>query len=253
MSTRDVERQLSAVLHRHAETAMIQTDTHEQHQQLQAGAAARAHRDRRGRAVGGAVAAAAVAVGVVWWSANLGEDQAQSGPAAPASLHGAEEVAQRFVEAFAAGDERAAASYVAAGATPWKGWRNDMHQRGAWAPAYFLQSCEEQFTSDAGTRVLCPFAYHILRSEELGLEPFGGSSVFNVLVAEDKVVSAAVFFDYEDSGQGELYEAILGWIEDNHQRAWVFMNSEDHTPAQQRREDELFEQYTREYVEANAP
>ena len=91
----------------------------------------------------------------------------------------AEEVATGFIEAYGAFDAEQAISYLADDAdlaamgvsTP-----REFRQLIAWLEAQgyqqFVGSCEELASSDAGTRLRCPFDFHSLRSDELGLGPF---------------------------------------------------------------------------------
>lgn len=247
MNTPQVERELIAILQRRAEDAMNMTDTQTELLELNAEIEGRNRRDRRRWAGGGLAAAAAVVAGFALWSGDPG-DQGTS-PAGETDHEAAVEVAESFLEAFAAGDEAGAESYVAAGVTPWEGWRNDLLDEGVWRPDYILQPCEEMFTSGAGTRVNCPYEYHALRSEELGLEPFG-NNVFTILVADEKVVSADPGQNAFSNGQSDLFEAMSAWMQENHPQAWEFIDRDRHTPAEEKRAFRLWEQYSQEYVDA---
>ena len=250
MNTQQVERELAAILQRRAEAAMNQTNTQTELLEFNAEVESRAKRDRRRWVAGGGLAAAAAVVaGFALWPGDGDDDR--SGPAGEPDQQSAEEVADGFVQAVADGDVDKAASYVAAGATPWEGWRADMREEGVGQQDYaVIEPCETAFTSDAGTRVSCPFSYYLLRSEELGLEPFGNNE-FSILVADGKVVSGEIRQDWFNNGQSDLLEAFGAWVRENHPGDWAVMNSEqDGSPADQGRSDRLWEQYTQEYVEA---
>ena len=255
MSTRDIERELTAALHRHAEAAMSRTNTHMEHERFQDGAGDRTRRDRRRWIAGAAVAAAVVAVaGFAVWSADPGDERSDSSPAGdPGQSAEALAVAQGYADAFAAGDVDRAASYLAP-KTAWEEVRGEMRAEGAtaWRREYFFEPCQAGFTSVTGTRFTCPFSYHVLRSEDLGLGPFGGDTWLSAFVEDGKVTSTQLVLDYGDNGQAELFEAILAWIEQNHPRKveLIEIPSAEATPAEERRANQLFDQYVAEYVDA---
>lgn len=250
MSTRHVERELAAILQRRAEDAMNRTDTQTELLELNATVEERSRRDRRRWAAGGALAAAAaLVVGFSLWPGD-GNDDPQ--PADEPDQQTAERIADGFVEAVAAGDVATAESYVAPGAMPWPGWRKQISEDGVLAPVYLPRPCEAAFTSEAGTRVTCPFDYHLLRSEELGMRPFAGNE-FTVMVDGGKVVSADEFRDWFDNGQSILFEELGAWVRQHHPGDWAAMNIPgDGTLAEQRRAARLWEQHTQEYVDAQA-
>jgi hypothetical protein len=250
MSTSQVERELAALLHRRAEDAMNSTDTQTELLEFNAGVESRSQRDRRRWAAGGALAAAAVLVaGFALWPGDQAEDR--SGPASTPDQQDAEQVADSFVEAYTAGDLETAGSYVAEGTTPWAGWRKDARETGVTQQQYAeILPCETVSSSDAGTRVACPFSYYLLRSEELGLEPFGGNE-FSVLVADGKVVSGNIYQDWFNNGQSDLFEELGAWVRKNHPGDWAAMNIDGGgTAAEERRGFRLWEQRTQQYVEA---
>lgn len=247
MNARDIERELTVVLHRHAEAAMNRTDTRAELDRLQIGVEDD-RGDRRRWAVGVAVAAAVAAIaGAALWSADFGDDQSADPAGSP--TQDAQQVAQDYAEAFAAGDVQQAASYLAPG-TEWSEVRGEMGEQGAWTYEVFLEPCQEDFTGPTGTRFTCPFTYHVLRSDDLGMEPFGGDSWISAFVEDGKVSSAQVNYDYGDNGQSEHLEAIWAYIEENHPREFRILdqNSEEATPAEERRAGRLFDRYVDEYV-----
>jgi hypothetical protein len=250
MSTSRVERELAAVLHRRAEDAMNSTDTQTELLEFNAEVENQVRRDRRRWAAGGALAAAAALVaGFALWPGDRAEDR--SGPASTPDQQDAETVADSFVRAYTAGDLETASSYVAAGATPWPGWRKDMRVTGVVQQQYAeIQPCETMSSSEAGTRVACPFSYYLLRSEELGLEPFEGNE-FTVFVVDGKVVSGDIYQDWFNNGQSDLFEEIGAWVRANHPGDWAAMNIDGGgTPAEERRGLRLWEKRTQEYVDA---
>ena len=253
MSTRDLERELATVLHRHAEDAMNRTDTQAELRKFHDRAAEEGPGRNRARwAVGGAAAAAVVAVGVGLLAADLGDDRADSGPAgdpAPAQT-AAEQVAQDAVTAFTTGDADRLASLLAPGALP--GWRAAIREDQAWSRTYDVEPCREQGSRSEGTEVGCLFSYHLWHSEELGVGPFE-NNFFTVVVKDGKVVSAVASYNFANNGQSDLFDAIGAWVRANHPGDWRFMaNTEGHTPAEMQSWYQLWEQYSQEYADAQA-
>lgn len=249
MNAREIERALTAVLHQDAEDAMKSTNTQQELQRFEADIEDRSARSRRGWAVGGiAAAGVAAVVGFALWSSESGE-RADSGPAGDPRQDAAE-VAEGFVKAFAAGDVNQAASYLAPG-PQWQEFRSEMREKGAWRREYFFEPCQETPGSSAlGASFECTFAYDVLRSDELGLEPFGNNLV-TLTVQGDDITFARVFYDYTDNGQGDLFAAIGAWVQKNHPGDWAFMeNTEGYTKAEMRRWQQLWDQYSRDYVDA---
>jgi hypothetical protein len=250
MSARETERELIVALHRHAEDAMNRTDTQEELLRFQADIERRSGRSRRW-AVGAAAAAGVAAVaGFALWSADLG-DRADSGPAGNSQTT-EEEVAQGFVEAFAAGDEDRVASYLPPGGQlgEMDDWRATIRRDEAWSREYFLGQCVETGTSPDVTTVYCPFDMHVLHSEQLGLGLDTGNR-FTVRVGDGRVLSMEGHTTSGNNIEDEVFSAIGEWVEQNHPGKWEFMSSPAaHTPAEMQRWYRMWERYSQEYADA---
>ncbi len=113
-----------------------------------------------------------------------------------------------------------------------------------------MQPCQELSTAPVGTTVGCPFDYHVLHSEQLGLGPCT-NNIFTVLVADGKVVSVEPLYEFGTNGQLDLFEAIGAWVRENHLGDWASMESADgHTRAEMQRWYPLWKQYSQEYADA---
>ena len=252
MTTPDIERELTGVLQRHAEVAMSRTDTQaelkEFHDRVEGGPL----RTGRGRVVTGAAvaAAAAVALGVVWFAdvTGGGEDQ---GPAQdPASGQTTDErTAQEFVDAVTTGDVAEARSFLAEGATLSADLLWQLTLTKARSMEHDVQPCQTIGGSDARATVVCPFDYHAYRSEQLGLGPFGNNSV-TVVMTDGEVRSVQPIYNWDGNGDSALKGEIGAWVRENHPGEWRFLDSNDVRPAEMPRWIRLWQQRTQEYADA---
>ena len=101
--------------------------------------------------------------------------------AASATEEEAIEIATLFLEAYGAYDADRAASYLGSDALGDFGgsvetFRLDVKHGEAQGFKLLLDPCEELATSSSGTVVRCPYAYHGIRSDEMGLEPCTGTT-----------------------------------------------------------------------------
>lgn len=209
MST-DVERRLTEVLHRHADDAMDGTDTQEQLRKFLSRQDERPPSHRRAAVVGAAMVAAAVAAAVVW-GAGLADDRAGPEPVVdprPRTVR----VAEGFVAAYAAGDAERAASFLAPGVEPWEGWRSDLALDVAWRVEYLLEPCQELWSNDVDTAVICPFDLHLLGSEEFRMAPFENGSVTVHIDGQGDVVSAAYSYNGENNGLAAHVKRMRDWM-----------------------------------------
>jgi hypothetical protein len=249
MNAREVERELTVVLHRRAEAAMTSTNTHAEHQKLQAEVESASRNGRRRRVVGGAVAAGVAAVvGIAVWSTDLG-DRADPGPAGNVQTT-EEQIAQGFVEAIAAGDTDRVTAYLAPSAMDDSDWRGDLRYNEAFSREYLLEPCVENGTNSAGTWVTCPFDMHVLHSEQLGLGPYTNNS-FKVLVKDGRVVSAEELKASGANSEDEIFLAIGAWVQQNYPGGkWEFMSSPGtHTPAEMQRWYQLWKVHSQQYAD----
>lgn len=252
MTTPDIERELTAVLHRRAEAAMSRTDTHEELQEFHDRVEARPGGAGRRRVAAGAAVAAAVALvaGVVWYADVTGgvDDQGPAQDTGSAQTTD-ERVAREFAGALVDGDVAGARSFLAEGATLPDGWGRQSQRNEAWFADHDVKPCETMSTSDFGTSITCPFDYHNMRSEEMGLGPFGNNLV-SLVVNDGKVRSFRAAYNSDNNGDGELYRQIGAWVRENHPGEWRFLDSQDVGPAERSRWIRLWQQRTQEYVDA---
>jgi hypothetical protein len=166
-------------------------------------------------------------------------------------------VASSFVEAYAAFDVPAIRSLVDTEADTWD-W-----EMGADWPRFnrflevtggklILEPCMTVSTTEAGTTVNCPFAYHALRSAEIGRGPFGGSS-FDLTVLDGKLVGASSRFEYANNGFSKnMWEPFAAWIERTHPTDAAIMYADwpdQSSQAMSPRALRLWSQDTKAYVE----
>jgi hypothetical protein len=223
MTTSDVERLLTAELHRRAEEAMNQTRTEERLHELMADA----ERDRRRRRAGwtfGAVAAAAVLAAAVLVLPGLGADDEPSGTASEHLASSPVQVATGFLEAYAAFDRPAAAAYLSDEAASATGWRADNRWFEAVGFAMRVGSCGETTTGGSPIRVDCTFSYSSMHSEDLGRgRPFDGST-FEVVVDGEQVVFFDMKLEFVANGfSKQVWEPFAAWVTSSHPRDAAIM------------------------------
>lgn len=254
MSSLDVQRRLTEVLHRHAEDAMSTTDTQKQLQEFLARDGhepRKAPRRNRRTAVLGAGLATAAAAAAVFWGTGLTEDRTQPAPVvepAPDPV----QVAEEYVAAYAAYDTEK----VVAMADP----RVDLAEvrlyqarDEAFGIEFLTEPCREGSTGSVGTQVACPFALHVMSSEELGRGPFENAS-FNLLVTPDgKVLEADADWNFELNGMAAHYDGVVEWVFKTHpdQVPFLEIEEQDVPPAQLDRWLGLWRTYIQEYVDAH--
>jgi hypothetical protein len=193
-------------------------------------------------------------------SAGVMTDQtpvATSFPPAPepaAAPTEAETVAANFLAAYAAYDADAAAAFLPADADVsglWNratDWRLELQYMQATGLRLMVSGCEERGSSSTGV-VQCPFEYHALRSEELGLGPYGDSSI-SLTVRDGKIASRSMQVNYIRNGfDVEMWSPFYEWVSaaypDDAAAMYVDDTQERITPDS----IPLWEQRTREYVQ----
>jgi hypothetical protein len=254
---REVERELSAVLHRHAEDAMKHTDTMVEHQKLEWIVADQTRTDHRRRWILGGVAAAvaAVAVGIA-----VSSSDPSAGPSEPPIAQVPDSattadlsVAESFAAAFVAHDVDAAESYLAPGMTqPWLGADRAWKRDAAYRVEYLMRPCTETGTSVDATIFTCPYAMHLLGSREVGKGPYRGNTLW-VTVADGKVTSADTDMPFETNGMGDHFDAVHTWVANHHPQDYKHFLVKDEQnvgPVEWPRWTRLWQQYIREYVAA---
>ena len=179
--------------------------------------------------------------------------------AIPADSNGvnarAEEVATDFVEAYGAFDVERAMTYLAEDATiSVLGEQDDPRLLISWLKAtgyeQIVDPCE-QVGNSASSSVHCTFAFHGLRSGEIGRGPFGGSS-FDLVVRDGKIVEASQTWEIEKFSP-QVWEPFANWVSTAHPKdAAVMYTDGSHTNVRLTEESiPLWERYTRAYVETS--
>lgn len=254
MSSLDVERRLTEVLHRHAEDAMSRTDTQKELREFLLRGdpePPRARRDHRlANALGAGLAAAAVAAAVVWGD-GLTEDRTEPMPVAE-PVPPAVQVAEAFVAAYAANDTETVASLASDDAAV-DDWRIHMARNQVWSAQFLFDPCREMTTNSVGTGVLCPFALHVLGSEEIGRGPFENASFTLWVNAAGEVFEADPTWNFENNGMAEHVDEVTGWVLARHPDQAEFLGLDElEVPAgQYDRYLSLWERYFQDYADAH--
>lgn len=165
----------------------------------------------------------------------------------------AEKVATGFVEAYGAFDVEQAMTYLADDATiAVLGAQDDLRLLSSWLEATGYQQivdpCEGVGNSASGS-IRCTFAFHALRSGELGRGPFGGSS-FDLVVRDGKIVHASQDWEIEKFSP-QVWEPFANWVSTVHPKdAAVMYQDDSHSGVRLTEESiRLWELRTLEYVE----
>jgi hypothetical protein len=165
----------------------------------------------------------------------------------------AEEVATGFVEAYGAFDVEQAMTYLADDATiAVLGAQDDLRLLSSWLEATGYQQivdpCEGVGNSASGS-IRCTFAFHALRSGELGRGPFGGSS-FDLVVRDGKIVHASQDWEIEKFSP-QVWEPFANWMSAVHPKDAALMYQDDSHSSVRLTEESirLWEVRTLEYVE----
>ena len=217
-------------------------------------------RKNRNRKIGAFALAAAIGVAaiVVILANRPGQDSTtpvHEGPTVYPVDPQAMEVATGFVQSFGAFDGEQAVTYLA---------DNAYLQMDATTPGMvpvftsLLEAmgyeqilddpCRVTGTSAAGTALRCPFDWHAIRSDELGLGPYPGN--WELSVRDGEIVSAALHWKTRDFSP-QMWEPFRDWVRDNHPKDFDVMYIDD--GGNFRLTDEstrLWEERTKEYVKA---
>lgn len=143
----------------------------------------------------------------------------------------AEAIATSFVEAFGAFDEERAATYLAKGAEVPEGMRaEDLPILVSFFEAQgfeqMLDPCEVTSTSASGTWVSCPYDFHAIRSDEIGLGPFHGSSWF-ITVRDGEVVRAVQEWEIKEFSP-QMWEPFAEWVYTTYPKDFAVMYTGGH-------------------------
>ena len=221
----------------------------------------RQHRWSGGKRIG-ALAAAAVGLAVITALLIIqSRDEAPATDQTPVAAGAqentvnarAEKVATGFVEAYGAFDVEQAMTYLADDATiAVLGAQDDLRLLSSWLEATGYQQivdpCEGVGNSASGS-IRCTFAFHALRSGELGRGPFGGSS-FDLVVRDGKIVHASQDWEIEKFSP-QVWEPFANWVSTVHPKdAAVMYQDDSHSGVRLTEESiRLWDLRTREYVE----
>lgn len=112
----------------------------------------------------------------------------------------------------------------------------------------FPHTCK---TGPAGTTVLvsCPFDFHNLRSDEIGLGPFAGSAGFDFAINGGENFRVGLSFDTAEFSP-QMWEPFAAWVEATHPDDLQSMYTDDTFSDFALTEEsiELWDKYTREYA-----
>ncbi len=163
------------------------------------------------------------------------------------------EIASSFVEAYAALDPDAAASYLAGAARASEEMR--LLTTG-WHEALFVKktfkSCELTDSSPTGIVVVCPYDFHALRSDEIGKGPYTGSFM-NLTVSDGKIVAISGTFNYQESGfSAQVWVPFSAWVTANYPDDVLVLYNDTSRTLERVTEDSkpVWEQRTKQWVEA---
>ena len=131
----------------------------------------------------------------------------------------AENIATQFVEAYAAGDADEVISYLAADADlsefiegGVEGLRPSIRFDEATGFQRLFDSCVATVPTPTGMSVRCPYDFHGIRSEEIGLGPYSGSWL-NIEVEDGQIVSVSDEIVFMSNGfSAQMWEPFAVWI-----------------------------------------
>lgn len=204
-----------------------------------------------------------VGVLLVLAACDGGSTPADQSQAATTPQANAEEVAARFVEAFAAFDAGGAIEFLSddtiiselVGSEGTQGVEGSLDELRVFislleAQRYqqLLDACEETGSSPSGNTVSCGFDYHLFGSDDVGLGPYTGSS-FGFTVRDGEIVRASLTWG-TDEFSPQMWEPFAAWISDAYPRdAALMYGDETHTGVRLTEESvALWGQHIPEYV-----
>ena len=256
MSTQHVERDLVALLHRHAEDAMNDTDTQTELQTFRAargGPTDTRPRASRWLAIGAAAALGAAAiVAVALWGPGPGE-RPEPAPPVPGPDRA---TAEAFAEAYADLDAGRMAGLMADGVQPWDTWRSTLQRDVAWDVERLMQPCRRTAEATEGVVFTCPYEMHLRGSAEVGRGPFGDNAL-DVVVKDGEVTLADYTQLVDFNGVTAHLAKVDRWIAENHSEDVAFLRSQSASQkavdmglseAEWSRWTRLTQRYTDEYV-----
>ncbi len=137
----------------------------------------------------------------------------------PTAGESAIETANAFLAAFWSFDADGALEYMAPelvqaedGASEFS---KKLEQDQAWHYQMIGRGCEVSSENDSGVTVVCPFDYHALGSDQIGLDPFSGDS--EVLTVVDGLIVAMTLDDQtSDEFSALMWDPMKAWILGEH-------------------------------------
>jgi hypothetical protein len=109
-------------------------------------------------------------------------------------------------------------------------------------------ACAVTGSHAAGTVVRCPFDFHAIRSDEIGLGPYSGS-YWDLTVRDGEIVIVSEHLEIE-TFSGEMWEPFATWVSENHPEDGAVMFNGNYTNFElTKRSIRLWEKRTREYVD----
>jgi hypothetical protein len=110
-----------------------------------------------------------------------------------------------------------------------------------------LGSCEEEESGASGTRLRCPFEFHLFGSDELGLGPFSGS-YFDLTVLDGELVQASTEWAIGEFSP-QSWEPFAQWVSTAYPEDAAVMYVNGSSARLTEETIQLWEQRIREYVE----
>lgn len=140
---------------------------------------------------------------------------AATGASEDATGAAAEEAATGFLEAFGALDVEQAKTYLADDAViASMGAQDDLRLLISYLEAtgyrQTLDPCEASGESAIGTTVRCAFAFHALRSSEIGLGPYTGGA-FDLVVRDGEIARVSQGWEIEEFSP-QVWEPFAEWV-----------------------------------------
>jgi hypothetical protein len=214
-------------------------------------------RPRRGVLVGIAAVIAIVIGALVIFQLTDQAPVADDGPSPDSAA--ALDTARGFLEAFAIFAPETAASYLTADVleAEFDGLEGLRLETGFWEATGFkllVGTCETGEVSPDGIEVRCPYDYHGIRSDEIGLGPYPGSS-WSFTIKDGKIVTASNEIRFIENGfSGQMWEPFAAWVATNYPDDVEIMYTNGRTMQRISEEsNRLWEQRSKEYIEGAEP
>lgn len=203
----------------------------------------------------GIAATVAIVIGILVLIRLTDGVPAAGGGRAPQSVAAAAGTAEAFLEAFRNFDADTAASHLDENVleSEFGGLEGLRLEIANWKDMGFkllLGTCEASAVTPDRVAVRCPYDYHAIRSDEMGLGPYTGSTwVFTVL--DRKIVSAINGIRFLENGfSAQVWGPFAAWLAETYPQDAETMYT-DATRTQQLASEEsnrLWELRSREYV-----